>query len=575
MQNHFLGSIMNNFDEWSQIISKYLKSEADFLTTVAKHEVEVNPSREAFIRNVLELFLPGSYAIGSGLVIDSAGQSSKKLDLVIYRRDFPRLNLPGSVDMFLYESVLATIEVRPKLVRKTLFDALDACASLSELNPAISEAVLANLAEKNDLARNPKGHYVHEDPLITARFNLLGRPPSFVYGFNGFKTSFNQLAENIEVWIEDRRQKNLNIEMKSFPAIIATQGCFGCRNAAPLSAKRNHLFGIGVDDAPIRLIVLHLLYALNRRLRITPDGYGLKPGLDAYLMNMAPPKIQYTTGRATNAVIKAGAIAEEIVESPANEEPAKAVSESVPGATVVEEEVVDSIVNDEPNAGESTAAEPVKAGPESVPTAAVVEEEVVDSIVDDEPNAGESTAAEPVKAVFETIPTATVEELEAGTEIIVTPVDTSDGNKSFDPFAELEADANDTEAEVIDDPLIDTGLVEAAAVAGPAEHVFEEEEAYDPFAEMELVDPEAENTPVDAGTDKEFSETVKITKADADSEAKFAKTVIMTTADVESIKKDKKPAFEQDFISTPAAPNQKNQAANSTSQRPADKDLLC
>ncbi len=202
-----MGSIMNNFDEWSQIISKCLKSEAEFLTTVAKHEVEIDAPRDSFIRNLLELFLPSSYAIGSGRVVDSEGQSSSKLDLVIYRRDFPRLNLPGSADMFLYESVLATIEVRPKLIRKTLFDALDACASLSELNPAISEATLANLAEKNGLARNPKGLYVHEDPLLTARFNLVGRPPSFIYGFNGFKTSFNQLAENIEVWIEDRQPK--------------------------------------------------------------------------------------------------------------------------------------------------------------------------------------------------------------------------------------------------------------------------------------------------------------------------------------------------------------------------------
>jgi hypothetical protein len=459
---------------------------------------------------------------------------------VIYRRDFPRLNLPGSADMFLYESVLATIEVRPKLIRKTLFDALDACASLSELNPAISEATLANLAEKNGLARNPKGLYVHEDPLLTARFNLVGRPPSFIYGFNGFKTSFNQLAENIEVWIEDRRQKNLNLEMKSFPAIIATQGVFGCRNAAPLSARRNHLFGIGVDDAPIRLIVLHLLYALNRRLKITSDGSGLRPGLDAYLMKMAPPNIQYTTGRATHAVIRTAAITEEVVDDSADEgssdeKSVEAVIESNPTAAVVEKEVV-----------------------------AVGKKEVVDSIVEDEPVAKQSPDVESVEAVFETVPTATATTADAGPEIEATPAAPTNENKSFDPFAELEVDSSGIEAEFVEmvteddfvDPLIDSELVEAAAEAATGEHVIEQEETPDPFAEMELVDPESEEASAKGDAEQEFPETVEMTTDEFDVEEDFAKTVVIPPPEnAKPDSKNKKPAFEQDFISTPAAPH--------------------
>jgi hypothetical protein len=92
---------MNNFDEWSQIISRFLKAEADLLTSVAKHDIEADSPRSAFIRSVLDLFLPSNYAIGSGRIIDSAGKSSAPIDIVIYRRDFPRLNLPGSADVFM------------------------------------------------------------------------------------------------------------------------------------------------------------------------------------------------------------------------------------------------------------------------------------------------------------------------------------------------------------------------------------------------------------------------------------------------------------------------------------------
>jgi len=291
---------MNNFDEWSQIISRFLKAEADLLTSVAKHNIEADSPRSAFIRSVLELFLPSNYAIGSGRIIDSRGNSSDSIDIVIYRRDFPRLNLPGSADVFIYESVLATIEVRTKLVRKTLFQALDTCVSVANLKAGMSVQVLKTIAAQNNLTLNDQNKYVHKHPLLTDRFNLIGRPPSFIYGFNGFKTSPGQLNDNISIWHERRKSDGLDIDLKSFPAVIATQGCVGWRNAAPLSANSNHLFGIGADAAPIRLIVLQLLYQLNRRLKVTPDGYGLKPGVDAYLDQMAPPDILYTLGKATH-----------------------------------------------------------------------------------------------------------------------------------------------------------------------------------------------------------------------------------------------------------------------------------
>jgi hypothetical protein len=530
----FSGSIMNNFDEWSQIISTYLKSEADLLTTVAKHDIDSDAPREAFIREVLKLFLPSSYAIGSGYVVDSKGQTSRKLDLVIYRRDFPLLNLPGSSDRFLYESVLATIEVRPKLIRKTLFDALDSCASLSVLDPSISEATMANLAEKNHLSRNDKGVYVHEDPLVTARFNLVGRPPSFIYGFNGFKTSFKQLAENIEVWIEDRRAADLKTELKSFPAVIATQGCFGCRNAAPLSAKRNHLFGIGVDDAPIRLIVLNLLYVLNRRLRITADGYGLKPGLDAYLSQIKPPDIQYTTGKATNAEIRTGGVAEQVIDD------------------LDDNESIDNLVEDEP----------VESTPEVAAdsTAARSEAEPVEKITEDAFT----------EAVFESIPTANAVAANAIEESIeARPADTTREDKSSNPASELSVENSGIESEFIKTaseeditgPLIDAGMVDAAANFEPREAVVEEE-APDPFAGMELVDPQAEAD--ESNAEEEFADTLNMADTGAESEEvaeseeEFTATVNMSNFGQAVDSHIKTPTSEQDLNSTPGASNTQN-----------------
>ena len=291
---------MNQLEEWTRLISKRLKSEAELVGVQGRHELYEDAARSTFIRVVLDQFLPASYAIGAGRIIDSSGNSSDDQDIVIYRRDFPQMNLPGSTNVFLLESVLATIQVKTKLVRKTFFEALDQCASMSRLEPVISSRVLREIAAKNKLTLISEREYQHRDPLLTARFNLIGRPPSFLYAFSGYQSNYKQLSENIDLWLTYRKEKQLYADMKSCPSIIATQGCFAIRNASPFSMKNNVLFGVGTDIAPIRLIILQVLHALNRNLRAPSDSQGAKTGLDAYLNPASPPKVEEGVGRNSN-----------------------------------------------------------------------------------------------------------------------------------------------------------------------------------------------------------------------------------------------------------------------------------
>jgi len=305
---------MNNFDDWSQIISKYLKSEADPLNILSKHDLQGDAARVAFMRSVLDRFLPEIYGVGSGQIMDSKGKLSGSMDIIIYRRDFPRLDLPGSRDVYLYESVIATVEVVAKLVKKTFFDALDQCAALGSLNPDIDAKVMTALAAKNQLTLNDNRVYVHPDPVRTARFDLIGRPLSFIYAFSGYKTSPKQLSETIEAWMQARREARKPVDLKSIPSVIATQGCFAWRNSAPYTVNHNCLMGIGVDQAPIRLIVLQMLHTLSRRLKVTTDSFGLKPGLDGYLNRMPPPVMDSYIGKAVNPMAGEEAFMDRLVK---------------------------------------------------------------------------------------------------------------------------------------------------------------------------------------------------------------------------------------------------------------------
>ena len=287
---------MNNYEDWALLVAKKLKGEADLIAAIEKEELEDSAATEAFMRAVLEPFLPENYGVGSGRIVDAFGNYSDHLEVIVYNRDFPRIGMRGINDAYLYESVLATFSVRAKFIRKTFFESLDACASLAQLETNMDKTVLIRLAKKNGLKPGPNKKFVHQDPLRTARFDLIGRPPGFVFGFSGIKNSYRQLQENIELWIDHRQNDGMATPMKALPAVIATQGCFAWRNAAPLALSNREMLGIGNDEAPIRLIILQLLYLLNRRLHITADGYGLKPNLNAYLSQFSGPKFELGVG---------------------------------------------------------------------------------------------------------------------------------------------------------------------------------------------------------------------------------------------------------------------------------------
>lgn len=291
---------MNHLDEWLHLIANQLKSEAERVGAQAKSELYEDAARDSFVRIALEPLLPTSYAVGSGKIIDAAGNISAAQDIVIYRSDYPQFNMPGSHDVFIYESVLATIQVRSKLVRKTFSSALDQCASLATLNPAIEAATLRALAQKMKMQMDSDKQYLHANPLQTGRFNLIARPPAFIYGFTGYQTSEQQLAENLNKWIDDYHQSHTALQMKSLPAVIATQGCFAWRNTAPFAFKSAALMGVGADPAPLRLIILQLLHAFNRRLQNTSDGYGIKSTIAPYLAHFTAPKITQMAGIALN-----------------------------------------------------------------------------------------------------------------------------------------------------------------------------------------------------------------------------------------------------------------------------------
>lgn len=92
---------------------------------ISGHNVNKGTAREHFVHDYLETHLPSTLGIGTGEIIGAdskPGDTRNQIDVVIYRRDFPKLVLGGHIEAFLVESVVATIEVK-SLLDKDGFEA--------------------------------------------------------------------------------------------------------------------------------------------------------------------------------------------------------------------------------------------------------------------------------------------------------------------------------------------------------------------------------------------------------------------------------------------------------------------
>lgn len=107
------------------------------------HTLHRGTPREAFIKEFLENHLSANVAIGTGEIIDSASQprtQRNQFDIVIYKKNYPKLDFGGGISGFLIESVIATIEVKSLLDQAAIEQSVNAAHNSKLLNPNINRS---------------------------------------------------------------------------------------------------------------------------------------------------------------------------------------------------------------------------------------------------------------------------------------------------------------------------------------------------------------------------------------------------------------------------------------------------
>ena len=107
------------------------------------HPLHKGTPREAFIREFLESHLPAITAIGTGEIIDAnskPGESRNQYDIILYRKNYPKLEFGGGISGFLIESVIATVEVKSILTKEDLEKAMRAASSAKKLTANVTQS---------------------------------------------------------------------------------------------------------------------------------------------------------------------------------------------------------------------------------------------------------------------------------------------------------------------------------------------------------------------------------------------------------------------------------------------------
>lgn len=103
--------------------------------------------REWFVREFLENHLPANLEIGQGEIIDAdskpnppRGSYRPQADIVVYRKDMPRISYSRGNAAYLSEGVMAVIEVKSTMTKNHLYSACDASnthKSLCRMEPVM------------------------------------------------------------------------------------------------------------------------------------------------------------------------------------------------------------------------------------------------------------------------------------------------------------------------------------------------------------------------------------------------------------------------------------------------------
>lgn len=149
-------------------IQAQMRARLDEIRSESGHSLTKGLKAEEPLREFLREYLPSTYRVGHGEIIDLHARSSKQLDVVVTDQDHPFTFNETESSLFFIESVVAIAEVKTTLTRVELLDAAKKADSVRELEAKIAKGTLGRMNEEDQ-----RRYYAS--------------PPFFVFAYEGPK----------------------------------------------------------------------------------------------------------------------------------------------------------------------------------------------------------------------------------------------------------------------------------------------------------------------------------------------------------------------------------------------------
>lgn len=129
-----------NTDITKSFFEKYEKELIQRAETAGlmKHRPSIGALKEFLTKSVLNTVLPDCCSLVSGQIFDGTGNLSKQVDIIIYDSRLPKLEIAPGFGYYAIEGVIACIEIKSKLNKKSIEESLDNSKSILELKAIIA-----------------------------------------------------------------------------------------------------------------------------------------------------------------------------------------------------------------------------------------------------------------------------------------------------------------------------------------------------------------------------------------------------------------------------------------------------
>lgn len=95
--------------------TKMMLSKFEGISKEFKSPIDIEKQRVRIVQNFLKKYLPRSYSLGNGEIIDSDGQRTGQVDIVICNQYHPHTFSESEPGLFFSEGVVLAVEVKPDL----------------------------------------------------------------------------------------------------------------------------------------------------------------------------------------------------------------------------------------------------------------------------------------------------------------------------------------------------------------------------------------------------------------------------------------------------------------------------